>query len=61
MGILQQRLEIHDYIKKGRFERNIFVENALVAMYGICGRLGDACQGFGKILERDVVSWNVMI
>lgn len=61
MGILLQRLEIHDYIKKGRFECNIFVENALVAMYGICGRLGDACQVFEKILEIYVVSWNVII
>ena len=61
MGILQQGLEIHDYIKKHRLECKIFVGNALLVMYGRCGRLEDAPQAFDKILERDVVSWNVII
>lgn len=61
MGILQQGLEIHDYIKKRRLECKSFVGNSLVAMYGRCGRLEDAPQVFDKILERDVVLWNVII
>lgn len=61
MGILQQGLEIHDYIKKRRLECKSFVGSSLVAMYGRCGRLEDAPQVFDKILERDVVLWNVII
>ncbi|KAK1408756.1 hypothetical protein QVD17_40783 [Tagetes erecta] len=46
------------------FESNVFVGNALVAMYGRCGELEYARQVFDEMLERrviDVISWNSIV
>ncbi|XP_051146165.1 pentatricopeptide repeat-containing protein At2g03380, mitochondrial [Andrographis paniculata] len=37
------------------------VKNALVKMYGKCGRIDDAESLFESIFDKDVVSWNLMI
>eukprot|EP01018_Ginkgo_biloba_P015526 Gb_39725 [translate_table: standard] len=61
LAALQQGKEIHNYIIRSGFESDIFVGNALVAMYSKCGSLMDAFQVFDKMFQRDVVSWNAMI
>eukprot|EP01018_Ginkgo_biloba_P016521 Gb_02086 [translate_table: standard] len=58
---LQQGEDIHDDIIKSEFESNIFVENALVAMYAKCGSMKNARHVFDKMSNRDVVSWNGII
>lgn len=38
-----------------------YVENALLAMYCKCGCIEEAYDVFGGILDKDTVSWNMMI
>eukprot|EP01018_Ginkgo_biloba_P030428 Gb_08964 [translate_table: standard] len=58
---LQQGKEIHDYIIRNGFESNVFVGSALIDMYTKCGSIEFARQVFGKMPQRNVVSWNAMI
>lgn len=47
--------------KSDLISSNLYLQNALVAFYSKCGRLGIARQVFDRIPERDSVSWNSMI
>ena len=58
---LRKTKEIHCHVGRGRFELDIYVENALIDMYEKCGNLSDACQVFEKMPQRDVISWTSMI
>ncbi|KAA8521299.1 hypothetical protein F0562_011955 [Nyssa sinensis] len=52
---------VHAVVCADGFESNVFVCNAVVAMYGRCGALEDARQMFDELSQRgigDVVSWN---
>ncbi|XP_059667880.1 pentatricopeptide repeat-containing protein At1g71490 [Cornus florida] len=53
--------EVHKSIDASCLEWNLFVQNALVSMYGRCGEVDVARKLFDKMLERDAVSWNSMI
>ncbi|KAJ8510968.1 hypothetical protein OPV22_001402 [Ensete ventricosum] len=53
--------EVHRSINDSCMEWNIFVQNALIAMYVKCGVLGSARKLFDEMPERDVVSWNTMV
>eukprot|EP01018_Ginkgo_biloba_P005078 Gb_12201 [translate_table: standard] len=61
LGVLEQGKKIHDYMIKRGFESDVLVGNTLIDMYCKCGCLEEACRVFGKMLKRDVVSWNEMI
>eukprot|EP01018_Ginkgo_biloba_P037426 Gb_17091 [translate_table: standard] len=61
LGVLKQGKWIHGYIIRSGLESNAFVGTALIDMYAKCGSVEIARQSFDKILERDVVSWSVMI
>ncbi|KAJ8636366.1 hypothetical protein MRB53_010633 [Persea americana] len=55
---------VHAVVCSNGFESNVFVCNALVAMYARCGIIEDARQVFDEILQRgigDVVSWNSIV
>ncbi|KAK2979486.1 hypothetical protein RJ640_005401 [Escallonia rubra] len=55
---------VHNVVYAHGFESNVFVCNALVAMYGRCGALNDARQVFDELSHRgigDVVSWNSIV
>lgn len=57
-------IAVHATICSNGFESNVFVCNALVAMYSRCGVLEGARQVFDEICQRgidDVVSWNSMV
>lgn len=52
---------VHSAVCVNGFESNVFVCNAVVAMYGRCGASREARKMFDEMLERgigDVVSWN---
>lgn len=53
--------QIQGCVQKSRFAKDLFVQSALVDLYSKCGRMEDACHIFESMVERDVVSWNVMI
>jgi pentatricopeptide repeat protein len=55
---------IHGVVFSTGFESNVFVCNAIVAMYGRCGELDCARKLFDEMCERrvyDLVSWNSIV
>eukprot|EP01018_Ginkgo_biloba_P003188 Gb_16072 [translate_table: standard] len=58
---LEQGTKIHEEIITSGFQSNVFLQNALVDMYGKCGTIEKACHIFDKMQQRNVVSWNTMI
>lgn len=55
---------IHALVYVNGFVSNVFVCNAVVAMYSRCGELDDARQMFDEMRERgvcDIVSWNSIV
>eukprot|EP01018_Ginkgo_biloba_P013186 Gb_32455 [translate_table: standard] len=61
LAALEQGMEIHKRIITSGFQRDVFLENALVDMYAKCRSIEYARHVFDKMPRRDVVSWNVMI
>lgn len=54
--------QLHSYaIKIGWMEANLFVANALVDFYSVCGNLIDAKKSFEAIPDEDVISWNSIV
>lgn len=58
---LRVGLQVHDAIVKVGLDSNLFIGNALVAMYGKCGCLREARKVLDQMPNRDVVSWNSMV
>ncbi|KAL2555312.1 Pentatricopeptide repeat-containing protein [Forsythia ovata] len=52
---------IHAYIEKLGLQSNLFLQNMVVHLYASCEEINDARQLFDKMLQRDVVTWNIMI
>ncbi|XP_061356013.1 pentatricopeptide repeat-containing protein At4g18520, chloroplastic [Gastrolobium bilobum] len=52
---------IHSYASKTPALSNVFVNSALICMYGKCGFVSDAFQVFDNMPERNLVSWKVMV
>ena len=53
--------EVHAHIRHGGFASDVRVGTALVNMYAKSGSIDDARLVFDRMVERDVVTWNVMI
>ncbi|KAJ3678090.1 hypothetical protein LUZ60_001893 [Juncus effusus] len=53
--------EVHKDINYTGIGWNLFVQNALMAMYAKCGDLHVARKMFDEMPDRDVVSWNTII
>ncbi|KAL2232279.1 UNVERIFIED_CONTAM: Pentatricopeptide repeat-containing protein [Sesamum indicum] len=53
--------EVHRSINASSLKWNLFVQNALVSMYGKCGDLQTARSVFDKMPVKDEVSWNSII
>ncbi|KAK8928188.1 Pentatricopeptide repeat-containing protein [Platanthera zijinensis] len=52
---------IHGHVLKLGYGSNIFIQTALVDLYGTCWDAADARKLFDRMTERDVVSWNAMV
>lgn len=53
--------EIHAVILKSNHFTDVYVSNALIAMYSKCGQLEDAERVFKTMLCKDCVSWNTLL
>ncbi|KAG6583948.1 Pentatricopeptide repeat-containing protein DOT4, chloroplastic, partial [Cucurbita argyrosperma subsp. sororia] len=61
LAALDKGREIHGYALRNGYSKDKFVANALVDMYVKCGLLVLARSLFAMILNKDLVSWTVMI
>lgn len=52
---------VHGLAVKMGFVSDVFVGNALIAMYGKCGSIEEALKVFDSMPERNLVSWNSMM
>lgn len=52
---------IHGFVVKGGFENYLFVNNALISVYGKCGDVKGSRNLFAEMEERNIVSWNALI
>ncbi|XP_010923948.1 pentatricopeptide repeat-containing protein At3g49740 [Elaeis guineensis] len=53
--------EVHAYILRDVTKCDTLLMNSLVTMYGKCGELDYGSKVFDGMLQRDIVSWNVII
>lgn len=61
LAALEVGIQIHALTIKTMYDEDDAVSNALIDMYGKCGRILDARTVFDSISELDDVSWNTMI
>ncbi|OVA13162.1 Pentatricopeptide repeat [Macleaya cordata] len=61
LGALDQGRWIKIYVQKNKIASDFVVQTALVDMFMKCGSLNEARRTFNNMLERSVISWNVMI
>ncbi|KAK6912063.1 E motif [Dillenia turbinata] len=61
MSSIEHGREIHEHVRKTRWESDVFVVAALIDMYAKCGCVEKAREVFDKTVERDVVIWNSML
>ncbi|KAJ8531308.1 hypothetical protein K7X08_026742 [Anisodus acutangulus] len=52
---------VHVNVLKLGYESYLYVDNALIFMYGSCGDLVGARKIFDEMSDRDLVSWNSLI
>eukprot|EP00268_Persea_americana_P020906 TRINITY_DN20957_c0_g1_i2.p1 TRINITY_DN20957_c0_g1~~TRINITY_DN20957_c0_g1_i2.p1 ORF type:complete len:1048 (+),score=191.76 TRINITY_DN20957_c0_g1_i2:99-3242(+) len=52
---------VHAFVMRKMLELDVFVGNSLIDMYAKCGRLRSSRQVFDLMVERDVVSWTVLL
>ncbi|KAH7281928.1 hypothetical protein KP509_35G003800 [Ceratopteris richardii] len=58
---LRHGQEIHCHISRSEFRSDSVTCNALVTMYGKCGKLEDAIFAFNDSDDQDKVSWNAVV
>ncbi|KAK8956314.1 Pentatricopeptide repeat-containing protein [Platanthera guangdongensis] len=57
----EEARQIHGVVAKLGFLTDLYVQNVLIHVYGLCGCYPDACIMFDDMLVRDVVSWTGLI
>ncbi|EFJ30229.1 hypothetical protein SELMODRAFT_90686 [Selaginella moellendorffii] len=58
---LRDGQRIHDWILGSSLRGDTFLGNLVIQMYGTCGNVDEAMILFGKMPQRDVVSWNTIL
>lgn len=58
---LEEGLRVHAGSVYNAYEKDLAVGNALINMYGKCGCLHEARDSFGRISQRNVVSWTALM
>ncbi|KAI5065682.1 hypothetical protein GOP47_0020377 [Adiantum capillus-veneris] len=62
IGAGEKGREVHSEIdRQGLLNNGNGLENALIDMYAKCGELTKARQVFDELLNRDVISWNILV
>ncbi|KAF9597317.1 hypothetical protein IFM89_017177 [Coptis chinensis] len=61
LGDEENAVGIHGYVVKAGLDKELTVCNALVDVYGKCGKLEASKMVFDEMVERNVVSWNAII
>ncbi|KAL3818735.1 hypothetical protein ACJIZ3_004640 [Penstemon smallii] len=61
LAALEPGIQIHTMTIKTMYDGDDAVSNALIDMYGKCGRIKDARVVFDSMSKIDVVSWNSMV
>lgn len=61
LGLVKYGMQIHGLLKKFEFGSDLFLENCLTSMYIRCGYVALGRQVFDRIMEKDSVSYNLMI
>ncbi|KAK3007370.1 hypothetical protein RJ639_016046 [Escallonia herrerae] len=54
-------IQVHSTVIKMGFDSNLYINSALVDMYGKCGVISSAHQLFDEMPETNVVTWNSLI
>ncbi|KAF2302381.1 hypothetical protein GH714_035874 [Hevea brasiliensis] len=58
---LQAGMNIHGHVTKIGIEKGVYVASSLIDLYCKCGEIMDGRLVFDSILDKNVVSWNIMI
>ncbi|XP_047959642.1 putative pentatricopeptide repeat-containing protein At5g13230, mitochondrial [Salvia hispanica] len=61
LAALEVGIQIHSVTVKTMYDGDDAVSNALIDMYGKCGRIRDARSVFDSMSTQDVISWNSII
>ncbi|KAK2662643.1 hypothetical protein Ddye_001217 [Dipteronia dyeriana] len=58
---LEEGMQIHGYVFKLGFQGDLFVQNALINMYGKCEEIEFSCAIFNQMDQKSVASWSAII
>ncbi|KAL5711506.1 hypothetical protein ACHQM5_021953 [Ranunculus cassubicifolius] len=61
ISALSKGREIHGYVITAGFDNNVFVNNALISMYGSAKSIDDAKFLFSEMKIKNLVSWNALM
>ncbi|KAI3502060.1 hypothetical protein L1887_30091 [Cichorium endivia] len=61
LGVLDQGLHLHLYIKEQGIKINSIVATALINMYVKCGNITEASKIFNSMQSKDILAWNTML
>ncbi|EFJ22296.1 hypothetical protein SELMODRAFT_105356 [Selaginella moellendorffii] len=58
---LSKGMEIHKKLAESGVDKDTYLGNNLIQMYGNCGCVGKAREIFDKLIDRNVYSWTIML
>ncbi|XP_042394496.1 putative pentatricopeptide repeat-containing protein At1g56570 [Zingiber officinale] len=61
IGCIKLGRQLHALVVKAGHDSSLPVANSLLDMYSRCLILSEACQFFGEMPQKDLISWNAMI
>ncbi|RWR97171.1 pentatricopeptide repeat-containing protein, mitochondrial-like protein [Cinnamomum micranthum f. kanehirae] len=55
-------LQLHGFIvKMGYYTSSLFLQNSLMDFYATCGDVDSSRRVFDRMLEKDLISWNIIV